>query len=216
MKLIDLTGQKFGRLTVIERAENHITNNGCVKTQWLCECCCDNKTRIVVNTQNLRNGHTKSCGCLRIEEAKKSIKINHAPIKHGKSNTRLYKIWYAMKDRCYNPKNKKYALYGAENKQVCDEWQEFEPFYEWAMENGYKENLTIERIDGTKGYNPKNCKWASYTEQNNNKRDNHYLTYNGETKTIAQWAREKDFPRSTIDNRLRYGWNDDKILSTPK
>ena len=121
-----------------------------------------------------------------------------------------------MKDRCYNPKNKKYALYGAENKQVCDEWQEFEPFYEWAMENGYKENLTIERIDGTKGYNPKNCKWASYTEQNNNKRDNHYLTYNGETKTIAQWAREKDFPRSTIDNRLRYGWNDDKILSTPK
>ncbi len=161
--IIDLTGKRFGRLTVIEKSES---KNGFAS--WLCECDCGEKC--VVCGRALRIGKTKSCGCLRRETTAKTRK------KHGKKNSRLYRIWTAMKARCTNPQNKRYIHYGGRGIKVCSEWMNsFEAFYEWAMENGYKPDAkrgecTIDRINNDGDYCPANCRWATTAEQNQNKR----------------------------------------------
>lgn len=202
MKLIDLTGKTFGRLTVIERVESSNKN-----AKWRCLCDCGK----IVNVFgiDLKSGKTQSCGCLYSE------RLAERNYKHGLSNTKLMNIWRSMKDRCYNSKSRAFRIYGAEGKTVCEEWQEFKPFYDWAMSHGYRDELTIERIDGTKGYSPENCCWATRQEQANNIRTNHLLTYNAETHTIAEWARLKNIPYSALRMRLYRGWNIEKALNTP-
>ena len=143
------------------------------------------------------------------------MKNNKLGLKHGQRHTKLYEVWLAMKQRCHNPKSKAYRLYGAEGKVVCEEWQEFKPFYDWSIGNGYREGLTIERIDGTKGYSPANCKWATAKEQANNTRRNHYITYNNETCTMAEWANIKGLTYSTLKHRIERGWEIEKALETP-
>lgn len=202
MKLIDLTGKKFGRLTVIERTDSPNKN-----AKWLCLCDCGKY--VSVFGTDLKNGKTQSCGCIHSEQ------LAERNYKHGLSNTKLMNIWRSMKDRCYNPNNKAYRIYGAEGKTVCEEWEDnFRAFYDWAMVSGYKEGLTIERIDGTKGYSPDNCKWATRTEQANNIRNNHLITYNGVTHTIAEWARIKNISCSTLRQRLHRGWTIERTLET--
>lgn len=204
-KFKDLTGQKFGRLTVIERAP---TKNK--RTMWKCVCSCPNKTIFIVDSANLTSGHTKSCKCLNNE------RIGNLNKTHHKTDTRLHRIWGSMKQRCYNPKNNRYKTYGAEGKTVCEEWQEFAPFYDWAMANGYRNDLTIERIDETKGYLPENCRWATQKEQQNNRRNNHLITYNGKTQTIAQWADDIGIKYQTLLRRINVSkWNIEKAFKTP-
>ena len=166
----DLSGQKFGKLTAIKRVGN--TNYG--QPLWECKCECGNIT--LVCGQHLREKRVKSCGCL------KKSKI---------SNKRLYRIWGTMRHRCQNPKRKDYKYYGARGIKVCEEWGDFSTFYEWAINNGYNDTLTLDRVDANGNYEPSNCKWATMKEQGNNKTNNHLITYNGETKTIAQWAEER-------------------------
>ena len=200
-KLQNLIGQKFGKLTVIERAENYVSPKGQQQTQWLCKCDCGNEC--VVWGTSLKNQLTTSCGCKG--RGKKT---------HGYSKTRIYKIWRGMHDRCENPKHIKYALYGAEGKSVCEEWQAFEPFYEWAMNNGYNDNLTIERVDGNKGYSPDNCIWADEITQNNNTRRNHFITHNGKTQTMKQWSNETGIPYQTLAKRINeYHWSIEEALT---
>lgn len=156
-KLIDLSNQKFGRLTVI-KINGKI---GC-ETTWLCRCDCGNVVSVMGG--NLRAGRAKSCGCLNHENINK-------PRKHGKTNTRLYRIWKNMKTRCYNTNFPQYRYWGGKGIKICKEWiDSFENFYSWSMANGYSDSLSIDRIDCDKDYSPSNCRWADIYTQNNNRK----------------------------------------------
>lgn len=160
-KSIDLTGQHFGRLTVLRRVENR-GRYPC----WECKCACGRTTYIT--TPSLRSGHTISCGCYRKEVELENLSIHRQT--HGQSYSRLYRTWANMKARCENPNNHNYVYYGGRGIRVCDESKSFEPFEAWALSNGYSENLTIDRINVDGNYEPANCRWATVTEQNRNKR----------------------------------------------
>lgn len=203
-KLIDLSGQYFGYWKVIERSAS--TKAG--DSTWLCECKCG--TKKIVLGKGLRTGKSRSCGCMKKEELRERRFV------HGKHETRLYRIWHHMILRITNENEKSYKYYGGRGITVCKEWSEsFVEFEKWAIENGYAENLTIDRIDNNKGYSPDNCRWATRKEQSNNTRRNYYLTYQGETKTISEWAKKTGISKGTLRRRIvELGWSAEKALTT--
>lgn len=141
-------------------------------------------------------------------------------IKHGEASngsvSRLYNIWGRMKARCNNPNNDNYHNYGGRGISVCDEWNDYIPFKKWALENGYNDNLTIERIDVNGNYCPENCKWATIKEQSNNKRDNVIFAYNGRNLTLTQWSEVTGIDKSTLWERLNIcKWSVEKALTVP-
>lgn len=205
-KLIDLIGKRYGHVTVIGRAKNPYSGNH--HAAWLCRCDCGKE--FVALGDNLRANRYVSCGCERSERAKKQFST------HGMSNTRLYKIWLCMRSRCYYEKNNDFKWYGARGIKVCDEWmRSFESFSRWALSHGYDDTLSIDRIDCNQGYSPENCRWATAAMQANNTRDNHMLTFQGKTQSMALWAKETGLKYGTIKSRLQYGWNVEKALTTP-
>lgn len=195
-KFIDLTGRRFGRLTVIER--KGVGNDGCVT--WLCRCDCGNM--VVVRSRDLKSGATKSCGCYHKEHASTPPRMSgeeNPSYKHGQTGSKLYWIWSGMLQRCTNKNNKGFHLYGGRGIKVCEEWSNgFEAFYKWAMANGYSEGRSIDRIDGRGDYCPENCRWVDATTQSNNRRCNIVITRNGETHTLGEWARIKKLPYKTL------------------
>ena len=201
MRVIE-QGQRFGRLTTIKIVGHNAEGN-----IWLCKCDCGNEAK--VNAYNLGR-QTNSCGCLR----RKIAKERHTT--HGKTHTRLFTIWVGMRHRCRNATLPEYPKYGGRGIKVCDEWNEsFEAFEEWAIRNGYDDSLTIDRVDVNGNYEPNNCRWITHFDQQSNKRNNVNLTFNGETHTVAEWARLLDVSYSALIQRVHYGWDAERTLTTP-
>lgn len=198
----DLTGRKFGRLTVIERCKEN-TKQG--KPRWICKCDCGNEH--IVSSACLKSGKVRSCGCL----SKDTIRT----YKHGMTHTKLHSVWHNMKDRCYREKHPSYQRYGGRGIYVCDKWKDdFISFYEWAIENGYEEGLSLDRIDNDGPYSPKNCRWVTMEQQANNRCANHMVTYRGETKTLTEWSKVFNCSYAMILRRLESGWSVDRALET--
>lgn len=141
-------------------------------------------------------------------------KGNKIGVTHGKRNTRLYCIWVSMKQRCYNKNNKDFVKYGSRGIKICDEWlNDFMSFYNWSMENSYKEDLTIDRINNNRNYEPSNCRWTTIKKQSNNRRTNRFITYKGETKSLTELAEEYNINASTFSDRLERGWTLEQALT---
>lgn len=198
-KLIDLTGQRFGRLTVLrQEGTNHHR-----QALWLCECDCGKEIRVA--GYNLRTGNTSSCGC------KKEGRVVD---KH------LYYTWRDMRQRCVFPHHPSYHNYGARGIFVCKEWiDSFDTFQRWAISHGWAPEghniLTLDRIDNDGPYSPENCRFTDRWTQANNRRHTKYLTLNGRTQSISAWSRETGICQSTLYRRLSIGWSVERTLTEP-
>lgn len=197
-------GDVVGKLTVLRQANNARL---CGNRKWECICECGKIT--IVDDSKLKVGHTKSCGCLRSEVTTR-IKT-----KHGGRHTRLYAIWCDMKTRCNNSRRMRYKDYGGKGISICDEWRDFGNFRKWALSNGYRDDLTIDRIDCAKGYYPNNCRWANALTQANNTSRNIYLTYHNETHTLSEWARMLNVNYGALKKRYDMGWNIEDMFEKP-
>lgn len=199
-----IENQKIGRLTLIKKIP------ACRGANW--ECLCDCGNCLIVKEYQLKNGIIKSCGCLKEEYAQKGNVV------HGFNKTRIQEIYHSMKMRCYNNKHIHYKNYGGRGITICDEWlgkDGLKNFGNWALNNGYADNLSIDRIDNNQNYCPQNCKWSTSFEQQNNTRYNYKIEYNGETLSLSQTARKYNLTVSTLWNRLKK-WKDvKKAIETP-
>ena len=205
-KIRDLTGQKFGLLTVLCRAEN--TPAGRVK--WHCQCECGG-TKIVASTELLK-GRTRSCGCLGL--AQRRAAGNSRKHKYGRSTCLSeYKSWWSMVARCTNTNHKSYPNYGGRGVTVCERWLNSFPAFVDDMGKRPK-GKTLDRINSDKGYCPENCRWSTMTEQGNNRRNNRLLEYNGATHTAMEWVRLLNLKSATVYDRLRRNLPVDIVLST--
>jgi len=192
----DETGKRFGQLTVIRRAEND--NAG--KARWLCQCDCGNKC--TVSGHNLRLRPNITCGCYRRRQS-------------GLSDTAEYHSWHSMIGRCNNPKSISFHNYGERGISVCHEWYEFKTFLS-DMGEMPRKGYSLDRIDNNGNYEPSNCRWATRQEQDCNKRTNRYLSIEGKTKTITQWANEYNISYQIIAYRLKSGWTVKRAVTQPK
>ena len=207
MAFQDLTGMTFGRLNVLCRVEDKSYPSGRHDIQYRCKCECGNE--IIVLGIHLRSGHTKSCGCFRQDTSRKTR------TKHGKTDTRLYVIWKNMKSRCLNPNHNDYHLYGGRGITICKEWLDsFDAFEKWSMENGYSDDLTLDRQDVNGNYQPGNCRWITQKAQCNNTRRNIKIDFNGETHTMKEWASILNINYGTLSSRIERGWTYERALST--
>lgn len=208
----DLSNLRFGHLTVLhfDHKTERATKKGCYRYFYKCKCDCGNTT--IVGADCLKNGHVISCGCYRAEFNKKTKTT------HGLRFTKLYKIWMSARQRCENPHNIGYDCYGGRGIKMCPEWKnDFTVFYNWAINNGYNEGLSIDRIDVNGNYCPENCRWVTSREQANNRRTNHFITYNGKTQSIADWCYELGLEYSVVLNRISKGkWSFERAIMTPK
>lgn len=198
----DIIGKRYGNLIVIKKIKKSKRND------FLCKCDCG--TKKVICKSSLINGFTKSCGCL-IKKGKENIFY-----KHGLTNTRIYNIYFSIKKRCYQSKDISYKNYGGRGIKVCDEWLNkengFINFYNWAMQNGYRDDLSIDRIDNNGNYEPNNCRWTTKTFQNNNKRNNININFNEETHTLKEWSEILNLNYKTIFKRYKNGYSIEDIF----
>lgn len=210
MAKLDLVGKRFGRLTVIED-DGRRTPKG--QVIWHCVCDCGNHT--YVQTSYLTTGDTRSCGCLFKETCRLPNTIRHGDASPSGEHTRIYESWHQMKKRCNNPKDHNYKNYGGRGISVCEGWDRYENFRDWALGNGYNDELTLDRIDVDDNYEPSNCRWADAITQGNNRRTNRYVEYQGETHTISEWSRLIGISHDVIAGRLNRGWSIEDALTKP-
>lgn len=196
---LNLIGQKFGRLTVVGMV------HGPSGRLWQCLCDCGTMKEKPLTTYELKNGKRNHCGCLERVNGMRA---------HGQYKSKLYKVWSAMKRRCSRPNDPSYHNYGGRGITICAEWLEFPPFYAWAMENGYREGLTIERKDNDQGYSPDNCAWIPKPEQSSNTRRCKMITYQGETHNIKVWAQKFGISYARLQHRLKRGWSIERAFTT--
>ena len=198
---IDLTGQRFKKLLVIEficRKNNH--------SLFKCKCDCGNET--IVTSNNLRRNHTTSCGCLSVE------KIIERSTTHNLRKHPLYVSWIGMRNRCYYKNHNRFKNYGARGIQVFGEWRkDFNNFYNWAINNGWENGLSIDRIDNDKDYCPENCKFSTSKQQSRNRTSNVRLTINGETRILIEWAELLNIKYETLRRKIKKGCNLEEIVA---
>lgn len=204
-KMIDITGQRFGRLVALEKvATTGSTTNAC----WRCVCDCGKEA--VVKGVLLRKGEVRSCGCYKADLNRQQL------TKHGKCNTRLAHIWYQMKERCYCKTSTNYKNYGGRGISVCNEWlQDFQAFYDWAMANGYSDDLTIDRINNDGNYEPSNCRWVNAKIQAENRRSSKEFCVGGIKFLISQSQELFGINPKTVWNRLYKGWDIERAVKEP-
>jgi hypothetical protein len=204
VKIKKMIGQQVNYLTIVEDIGR--TSNGTII--YRCICKCGNETK--ANSNSLRTGNIKSCGCYAIENAKKLFTT------HGMRKTRIYSIWCNMISRCCNENSPSYKRYGSRGITVCEEWiASFEKFYE-DMSDGYRDDLSLEREDNNGNYNKNNCKWATKKEQARNRRSNVLVTINGRTMCVEEWSEISGINSQLIRGRLTNGWSGDKAVFTAK
>lgn len=203
-KFRDLTGMRFGKLLVLK--ENGRKNS---RVMWLCKCDCG--TVKSIPSGNLTNGNSKSCGC-----GQRHYGTDNNSFKHGGAKTNLYNVWKTMRQRCMNPNCHDYNWYGGKGVDICPEWNDYNNFREWAISSGYKNGLTLDRIDGLKNYEPDNCRWITIQEQQQNKRNVRRFEYKGETHTLTELANIYNVPKPLLRNRIDLGWDIAEAIETPK
>ncbi|MFZ3172051.1 MAG: hypothetical protein WA118_08735 [Carboxydocellales bacterium] len=196
----NLTGQKFDYLTVLYRSDD-CGNGKKPVIKWECQCSCGKV--IAVKSDSLLSGHTKSCGCRKI--------------KHGYSHKeRLYQTWQNMRRRCFDPKNNRWSHYGGRGITICPEWNDYQSFRNWAMNNGYTDDLSIDRVDVDGNYCPENCRWVNAKTQANNVSRNHILVCEGKKMTMSELAGYLGISYAALQHRVERGWNMESISTTPQ
>lgn len=205
MRFKDLSNQRFGRLLVLER-----TDNIGKFTAFKCKCDCGS----IVNVKSilLTTNKTKSCGCYRRDFG---VINGHKSLKHGHVGSKLYSVHSDMIARCERLTHHAYDNYGGRGIKVCTEWHDVSLFVGWANKNGYSDSLTLDRVDVNGNYEPSNCRWVTMKIQQNNRRNNHLVTYNNETHNVTEWSSILGIPRYIIQNRLNSKWSAERAFTTP-
>lgn len=206
----DRTGEKYGRLTIVSYTGKQTFHGG--NAIWLCKCDCGKY--VERPAVMLKHSKMPSCGCYVKEHTENLNKS------HGGRNERLYLVWIDMRRRCYDKKDSNYFRYGGRGIKVCDEWKDYSVFREWAIKTGYdpsarKQQCTIDRIDVDGNYCPDNCRWVDAKIQNNNRRNNKIVEFNGRKQTLKQWADEMCFNYEMVDKRLNAGWDIERAFYQP-
>lgn len=196
-KALNLTGQKYGRLTVIEKQP---VRDKYKKVVWKCVCDCG--AVVMVNTKNIRTGNTTSCGCYHRDLI----------TKHGMRNTSVYRTWSSMRTRCLNPNTPAFSHYGARGITIDKAWDDFSQFYEDMGD--VPKGMTLDRIDNNQGYSKDNCRWSTKKTQAINRRSTKFVFFNGENKSVSDWARSIGIRIDTLHYRLSHGWSVEKALTT--
>ncbi len=214
----DMTGRQCGKLAIMSRAANSSTN----RAQWLCRCECGKM--LVIAGKKLRNGHTKSCGCLRKEIGARNGLSRR---KHGASHSREYETWNRMKQRCHNPDNQNYLRYGDRGIYTCQRWHSSFTAFLQDMGKIPSSEHSLDRINNEQGYNcghcsdclqrgvAFNCRWATTKQQARNRRSNRKLTFQGKTASIIEWSEIVKIAPDTIQKRLEAGWSIKEVLTLP-
>lgn len=202
-----VAGEVNARLTAVHRVAT---------SMWLFQCSCGKQK--VLSVKNVRSGSTRSCGCLNAEHARRIAAIGR--FKHGDAKVgavaRLHTIWRGMLKRCNKSSNSKESeWYAKRGIEVCDEWKDYVAFKSWAMQNGYQDHLSIDRIDVNSGYSPANCRWSDMKTQSRNRTTSRFLEVNGSKKTIAEWAEIMGVRQGAITLRLQRGWSDADAVLLP-
>lgn len=217
-KFVDMTGWKMwehgvinSKLIVVKRAPDRLYPNGRRIVRWECKCSCGSEKQIIVTARDLRRGHSKSCGCIRTENVIKKCST------HRETDSRLYHIWCGIKSRCLNKNNNKYKNYGGRGITVCDEWlNSYESFRDWAIQHGYSDELSIDRVDVNGNYAPNNCRWVNAFVQANNRTDNFVIEHNNEKHTLHEWALITNISAENIYNRIKHlNWSITDALTIP-
>jgi hypothetical protein len=199
-KVMVEVGKIFGQLTVKELLP-------VIKGHAMAKCICSCGKEYVCRSSGLTSGHNKSCGCRHEDNLKKGLNY-----RHGMARTRFYKAWYGIIERCENANHERFKDYGGRGITVCPEWHDFKVFYEWAMTNGYREGLQIDRKDNDGPYTPWNCRWVTQIQNSRNKRTTKFITINGVTKTLIEWSETAGIASGTIMTRIKNGWAESRLL----
>lgn len=205
----DMTGKVFGELVVLRQTDDYVSPKGLTYARWICRCSCGNI--ITLRGDSLRRRKLKTCGCKGSENQFHT----HGDASRNNKN-RLYIIWDNMIQRCTNPNRPDYKHYGGRGIIVCDDWRRYEVFNEWSLTHGYDDDLTLDRKDVNGNYCPENCRWVSFKVQSNNRRNNHYLTCDGITMSMQDWATRLNVPYATLRSRVNsLHWSDEQAIKTP-